>query len=141
MTKPYDPNTFAPSLPTTQRQWTQSIQQVLTGNVDMGTPTGTAAPSSAGVNSGVFTQFTQGNQTGVLIRIAANGVTDTGASYNWAVTGTGVVINHGLLRQPIGFKLVDKDKTVDVYRTAAPDSNQITLASTDNTASVTVYVF
>ena len=77
--KPYDPNTFAHTLPTAHRQWTQSVQQTLTGNVDMGTPKGNA-PSSAGVNAGVYTQFGKGNGSGTLIRIAANGVAGTGAA-------------------------------------------------------------
>jgi len=142
MTKPFDPNSFAHSLPDNHRQWVQSTQNTLVGNVDMGTPSGnTPTTSSYGVNAGVYTQFSKGNGSGVLIRIAANGVMGTGASYNWGATGTGVVINHGLLRQPIGFHVVDSDKQVSVYRTTAPDQNQITLASTDNTSSVTVYVF
>jgi hypothetical protein len=118
----------------------QSVNNVLTGNIDMGSPTGNA-PSSAGVNAGVYTQFQKGNGSGVLIRVAANGVTGTGASYNWGAANVGIVINHGLQRKPIGFHVVDKDGVVDIYRTAAPDENQITLAPTDNTKSVTVYVF
>ncbi len=136
----YDPNTFAHDLPVTHRQWVQSVQEVVNGNVDMGTPKGNA-PSSAGVNAGVYTQFDKGNGSGVLIRVAAQGVAGTGASYNWGGIGVGIVINHGLLRQPIGFHVVDQDKPVQVSRTASPDKNQITLAPTDNTASVTVYVF
>jgi len=137
--KPYDPNTFAHTLPASHRQWTQSVQQALTGNVDMGTATGNA-PSSAGVNAGVYTQFNKGNGSGILIRIAANGSTDTGAAYNWPSSGS-LVINHGLLRQPIGFHVVDQDKNAPVSRTAPPDNNQITLTTTDPTASHTIYVF
>jgi hypothetical protein len=137
--KPYDPNTFAHTLPASHRQWTQSVQQALTGNVDMGTATGNA-PSSAGVNAGVYTQFDKGNGSGILIRIAANGSTDTGAAYNWPSSGS-LVINHGLLRQPIGFHVVDQDKNAPVSRTAPPDNNQITLTTTDPTASHTIYVF
>jgi hypothetical protein len=115
------------------------VQQALTGNVDMGTATGNA-PSSAGVNAGVYTQFNKGNGSGILIRIAANGSTDTGAAYNWPSSGS-LVINHGLLRQPIGFHVVDQDKNAPVSRTAPPDNNQITLTTTDPTASHTIYVF
>ena len=138
--KPYDPNTFAHTLPTVHRQWLQSVQQVLTGNVDMGTPTG-SAPSSAGVNAGVYTQFEQGNSTGILVRIAATGVSGTGAPYNWNGAGTSITINHGLGRQPIGYHVVDMDKAVQVYRTEPPTTENITLAPSDDTASVTVYIF
>jgi hypothetical protein len=140
MTKPFDANTYATQLPTQQRTWTQSVQNVLLGNIDMGTPTSNA-PASAGVNAGVFTQFQKGNGTGNLIRIAAAGATDTGAPYNWTTAGAGVVINHGLLRQPIGFQVVDSDGNSNLSRTAAPDSNQITLTTTDPTVSNTIYVF
>jgi hypothetical protein len=141
--KPFDPNAFAHELPDLHRQFVQSVNQVLNKNVDMGTPTGNTPTNvgTYGINAGVYNQFQQGNGSGVLIRIAAHGLAGSGASYNWAGAGVGIVLNHGLLRQPIGFKIVDKDKAVDVYRTAAPDQNQITLACTDITASVTVYVF
>ena len=141
--KPFDPNSFAHELPTMHRQFVQSVNNVLTGNVDMGTAEGNTPSDTGtyGINAGVYSQFKQGNGSGVLVRITANGLVGSGANYTWAGTGVGISINHGLLRQPIGFKIVDKDKTVDVYRTAAPDKDQITLASTDNTASVTIYVF
>jgi hypothetical protein len=144
--KPFDPNTFAHELPIAHRQFVQSVNNVLNANVDMGTPTGNA-PSTSGVNAGVYTQFNQGNGSGKLIRIAAQGVTDSGADYQWGAVNTGIVINHGLkdssgsFRQPIGFHVADADGPLQVYRTAPPDTNQITLAPTDNTKSVTVYVF
>lgn len=140
MTQPYDPNTFAHKLPMVHRQWVQSVQGVLQSNVDMGTPAG-SAPSTAGVNAGVYTQFKRGNGSGVLIRIAANGVTDTGAPYSWGASAAGIEINHGLGRQPIGFHVVDQDKAVQIYRTAPPTDQSITLAPSDNSASVTVYIF
>jgi hypothetical protein len=141
--KPSDPNTFAHDLPIPHRQFVQSVNTVLNANVDMGAPVGNAPTNATeyGINAGVYTQFKQSNGSGVLVRIAANGVTGSGATYNWGTTGTGIPINHGLLRQPIGFHTVDADKNVTVYRTAVPDQNQITLASTDNSASVTVYIF
>lgn len=137
---PFDPNNFAPKLQLQHMQWVQSVQKVMSGNVDMGVPTG-QAPSTQGVNAGVYTSFGKGNGSGILIRIAANGVTGTGAAYNWGATGTGIEIAHGLERQPIGFHVVDQDKAVQVYRTAPPTSSSITLASSDNTASTTVYIF
>jgi hypothetical protein len=137
--RPYDPNTFAHTLSDSHRQWTQGVQQTLSGNVDMGTAKG-SAPTSAGTNAGVYTQFDKGNGSGTLIRIAATSATDTGAAYNWPASGS-LVINHGLKRQPIGFHVVDQDKNAPVSRTAPPDSDQITLTTTDPTASHTVYVF
>lgn len=140
MSKSYDPNSFVHELPVLHRQWTQSVNQTLNGAVDMGTPKGNA-PDSAGVNAGVYTQFERGNGSGVLIRVAATGVFDTGAPYNWTAPATGLVINHALKRKPIGFHVVDADGQAQVYRTAPPDENTITLATTDDTVSVTVYVF
>ena len=140
MSQSFDPNNFAHDLPLLQRQWVQSVHETVNGNIDMGRATG-KAPDSAGVNAGVYTQFQQGNSSGILVRIAANGVSGTGAPYNWGTTGVGIPLNHGLQRQPIGFHVVDQDKAVQVYRTAAPTDQTITLASSDNTASVTVYIF
>lgn len=141
MARSYDPNAFAHELPTIQRQWAQSVDSVLNGQVDMGSPSGALVPSTDPINAGVYTQFERGNSSGILIRIAGNGVTGTGATYNWGAVNVGIPILHQLQRKPIGFKIVDMDKDVRVYRTAPPDENQITLAPTDNTASVTVYVF
>lgn len=137
----YDPNTFAPSLPTSQRQWTQSVQRVLNGGLEIGTPIVNSPSAPSGVNQGVPTQYEQANGSGIMIRIVANGVTNTGASYNWSTTGTGIVIRHNLARVPVGFHIVDQDKVVQVYRTAPPDQKTITLAPSDNSASVTVYIF
>lgn len=139
MAKTYNPTSLVHQVTNEMRTWVQSVHKILNGAVDMGVPIKQAP--AGGVNGKVYTQFQQGNSSGVLIRVAANGVSGTGAPYNWAGINVGIAIIHGLLRQPIGFKVVDKDKTVDVYRTAAPTTTTITLAPTDNTASVTVYIF
>ena len=137
--KTYNPSVFANKIDHQHRIWVQSVHKALNSGIDMGTATG-SNPLDGSVNAGVYTQFQQGNSSGVLVRVAANGSTSSGASYSWPATG-GLKISHGLQRQPIGFKIVDKDKTVDVFRTAPPDANFITLQPTDKTASVTLYIF
>jgi len=113
-------------------RWLQSVTKTLNGSVDMGAPTSKNA-------AGVYNEFEQGNSSGVLIRIGAHGTTEQ--KYTWGASNVGIPVNHTLRRQPIGFKIVDKDKSVDVYRTAVPDTNIITVAPTDNTANVTLYIF
>lgn len=122
------------------KEWVQSIHKAINGALSLADPSA-KVPTGFGINTGVYTQFNQGNTNGTHIRIAANGVTGTGAAYNWAGIGVGVLIFHKLGRQPIGFAVVDADKDVRIYRTAAPDTNQITLAPTDNTASVTLHIY
>src|SRR5208282_5655107 len=116
------------------------IHNALNGGIDQAIPTA-QEPDSAGINAGVYSKFSQGNLKNQLIRVAASGVTNTNAIYNWTTTGTGIVINHSLGRLPIGFKIVDKDGTVDVYRTAAPTETTLTVAPTDATVSVTLEIF
>lgn len=111
-------------------RWTQSVTKTLNAGVDMGVPTGKNA-------AGVYNTFEQGNGDGVLIRIGATGSSE---ALSWPATGS-LVINHGLGRQPIGFKIVDKDKPVDVSRTATPTVTTISLLPTDHTANVTIYIF
>ena len=111
-------------------KWAQNVDKAFNGNVDMGVPTGTDS-------SGVYNKFEQGNSTGVLVRVGANGSSE---SVQWDATGA-VTIQHGLGRQPIGFKIVDKDGTVDVWRTAVPTDKQITLKSSSPSTNVTLYVF
>lgn len=141
MTKTYDPNTFAHTLPVTQRQWTQDVQTVLNGQVEIGTPVQNSPTAPSGVNQGLPTQYKRANGSGIMIRVAAAGILDTGASWNWAGDGVGIVIKHGLQRTPVGFHVVDQDGAIQVYRTAPSTTTDITLAPSDNTVSVTVYVF
>ena len=129
--RPYDPNTFAHTLPAAHRQFVQSVQETLTGNVDMGTPTSKDS-------TGQYNKFDQGNGSGKLIRIGAFGT--TGNDYTWPASGN-LVINHGLLRQPIGCHVVSSDGHLTVAQPTAPDDNSIILNPSDNTVNTTVYVF
>lgn len=139
MAKTYNPSSHSRKFPTEILPWAQSVHKILTGSVDMGIPN-TQTPASFGINAGVYNTFGKGNGSGILVRITAHGVSGTGAPYSWPGAG-GVTISHGLGRQPVGFHVVDSDKDVRVFRTAAPNAKNITLAPTDNTASVTVYIF
>lgn len=139
MAKTFNPSSVIPILTDSMRQWVQSVHKNLNGALDLGAPA-SSQPQDATINAGVFTQFMKGNGSGILVRIAAHGLTGTGAPYNWPGAGS-LAIAHGLGRQPIGFKLVDKDKAVDVYRTAAPTAQLLTVQPTDITASVTLYIF
>jgi hypothetical protein len=139
MGRTFNPTSFLTEVPEKVRTWVQSVHKQINGTIEHGTPV-KKVPNGFGINTGVYTTFNKANMSGVLIRIAAHGVTGTGAPYNWPAAG-GLVINHGLLKQPIGFHVMDVDKDVRIFRTAAPDINQITLQPTDITASVTLYIF
>ena len=115
-----------------QLQWAQSVYKMANAGVDMGVVTGKNTV-------GVYNEFQQGNGTGILLRIGASGTTEQ--SYKWTTSNSAITINHGLNRQPIGFFIVDKDKAVDVYRTAVPTDINIKLAPTDATVNVTIYIF
>jgi hypothetical protein len=112
-------------------RWAQSVYKMSQGAVGIAQPKGQAA-------SGVYNAFDKDNVDCVLLYIGANG---SGAAITWAATNTGQAINHGLLRQPIGFSIQYKDKTCDVYSTATPTLNVITLAITDDTANTIIKVF
>ena len=129
--KPYDPNTFAHGLPNSHREFLQSIHKTLTGNVDMGTATSKDS-------TGQYNKFEQGNGSGKLIRIGAAGT--TGNDYTWPASGP-LVINHTLLRQPIGCHVVSADNDLRIWQPSSPDENSITLTPSDNTVNTTVYVF
>ena len=115
------------------QQWMQSIHKVTNGNLDFGSTTGLDS-------TGTPNNFNSGNLKSTLIRVGASG-SSNGPKYNWTTTGTGVVINHGLLKQPIGFHVVDSDKPLTVHRTVVADENQITLAPSDATANATIHIF
>jgi len=128
---PQDPNTFAHKLDMLHRQWVQSAQQTLTGGVDMGTPNSKDA-------TGQYNKFDKGNGSGNLIRIGATGSTDN--DYAWPASGP-LVINHKLLRQPIGAHVVSSDNHLTIFQPTAPDKNSITIHPSDNTVNATIYVF
>jgi hypothetical protein len=112
-------------------RWAQSVFKSLNAGLTFASPTAQAA-------GGVYNKFVQDNFDGVMLYIGANA---SGATITWAATNVGQAINHGLHRQPIGFLVTYKDKTVDVYSTATPDVNNITLATTDDTVNTIVFIF
>jgi hypothetical protein len=132
MAKTLNPVDFARGMPAQLLQWAQSVHKQINGSLSMGEPIGKDS-------TGNYNAFNQGNTSGVLIRIGASGT--SGNSYAWTTTGTGISINHGLLKQPIGFHLVNSDKSLNIWQTVTPDVNTITLAPSDATANATVYVF
>jgi hypothetical protein len=132
MAKSINPVDHCLGMPRQQLQWAQTVHTVLNGGVSLGVPTSKNL-------AGVYNNFNQDTSDGVLIRIGASGTTEQ--KYTWTASNVGVVINHELQRQPIGFHVVDSDKDVRIYRTTTPNTNQITLAPTDATANVTLYIF
>lgn len=130
MTKVLNPQHMQAKITPEHLRWAQSVHKTLAGGVDMGIPTGTDS-------TGVFNTFDQGNSSGVLLRV---GSSTSAEPISWPTTGS-LVISHNLGRQPIGFKIVDKDKPVDVSRTAPPTTSTISLTPTDRTANVTLYIF
>ncbi len=139
MAKTLNPVDFARELPTSTLRWAQSLHKIVNGGVDMGVPTKKDA-------TGNYNTFSQGNASGVLVRIGAHG--STGNKLTWAAgAGTPVTIQHGLVdsqnqpRQPIGVHLVASDKDLRVWQPTTPTTESIFLAPSDPTANATVYVF
>ncbi|HEY4799152.1 MAG TPA: hypothetical protein VII99_08775 [Bacteroidia bacterium] len=128
--KTLNPQHMQARITTEHLRWAQSVHKALDGGVDMGVPTGKNS-------AGVYNTFDTGNSSGVLIRVGAVGSTE---KYSWSSSST-VDIKHNLARQPIGFKIVDKDNTVDVWRTALPTATDIQLKTSSNMVNVTLYIF
>jgi len=112
-------------------RWAQSVYKAMTGGLSFGQPSGQAA-------GGVYNAFTPDNFNNVILYIGANG---SGSTLSWTASNTGQAFNHGLQRQPIGFLTLYKNKTCDIYSTATPTTNNITLAVTDDTATTIIMVF
>lgn len=139
MTQVLKPDTMV-GVPASQQRWADYVYRAITGGLEQSIVI-QQEPLDAGINAGVPSQFSVGNMKNQLIRIAASGVSNTNASYKWTLSNIGIVIKHELGRIPIGFKIVDKDKAVDVYRVSAPGIDTLVLAPTDATASVTLEIF
>lgn len=131
--RPVNPSMEAVKTPAGNLRVLKSVAETLNGALSYGQPTGDKD------STGVFSKFTPDNVNNVIIRIGANG--STNGQYQWSSGGI-AKINHGLQRQPVGFKVLDKDATCDVYRTGgAPTVNIIQLTCTDPAANVTVEIF
>lgn len=118
-------------------RWAQSVFKALTGGLTFGQPgntTGGVVTDSAGI----YNSFIPDNFDCKLLYIGAVG---SGSALLWANSNTGQAFNHGLQRQPIGFFVVYKTKACDVYSTATPTKDTITLAITDDTAKTIVLIF
>lgn len=109
----------------------QSIYKAMNGALAEAQPIGQDS-------AGVYNKFQQDNSNGVMIRI---GATDSNEAIKWNQGSAFTAVNHGLQRQPIGFKVYDKDKPCDVFRTNTPTSDIINLTCTDPTANTTIYIF
>lgn len=139
MAKTLNPVDFALELPSKTLRWAQSLHKIINGGVDMGVPTQKD-------NTGNYNTFSQGNTSGVLIRIGAHG--SSGNAITWgAAAGTPVTIQHGLVdsrnqpRQPIGVHLVSSDNDLRIWQPTTPDTTDIFLAPSDPSVNATVYVF
>lgn len=130
--KPTNPTNQGVHTAAGQLRQAKSVFKVLNGGLSYGVPTGTKD------STGCFSEFQNDNIDNVIIRIGANG--SQNGSYQFDAGGN-VSINHGLQRQPIGFKILDKDQSCDIHRTATPDSNFIKLQCTVINANVTVEIF
>ncbi len=125
-------------MPGQVQKWAQSIHQIVNGGIALGQPISKNL-------AGVYNQFSTDNTAGTLIRIGASGTTEQ--QYVWTTSNTPILINHNLVdmqnnpRQPMGFHVVDSDGDVRVYRTVTPTTTQISLAPTDATKNVTLYIF
>lgn len=139
MGQTFNPATLNQELSRQQFQWAQSLHTNINGDIDMGT-IATEAPGAIDA-TGTPANFNKGNGSGVLIRVGASG-SKNGPLYNWTTTGTGVVINHNLGRQPIGFHVVDSDKAnFTAFRTQTATDVTISLAPSDATVNSTIYIF
>jgi len=114
-------------------QQKNSVQQTLDSNVEF------SYPQSLDVNAWPNT-FVPANIRCTAIRVGALGTTPP-SQIAW--TGPNTKISHNLGTQPIGWIVVYKDKTCDVFASSVikNDGQFIYLTCTDTTANVTLLIF
>jgi hypothetical protein len=112
-------------------RWAQSVFKAMSHAVAIAQPNGQDS-------AGRYNAFLQDNIDCILLYIGASG---SGSTLSWGTANTPEPINHGLLRQPIGFIVVFKNKACDVYCPTTPTKDTISLAVTDATATTIVMVF
>lgn len=113
----------------------QSVYKTLNQGIELAVPLGQDS-------TGVYNKFAPGNHSGQMIRICASGTANV--DYAWPATpGDPLVINHGLLKQPLGFHVTDIDAAAKIYRVAGAtlNANSISLATDTPTCNATVFIF
>lgn len=114
-------------------QQKNSVQQTMDTNVEF------SYPASLDTNAWPDT-FNPANVNCTLIRVGALG---TSPPSQTAWTGANTKISHNLGRQPIGWIVVYKNKTCDVFAQSVikNDGQFIYLTCTDTSANVTLLIF
>jgi hypothetical protein len=122
-----------PSVITNQNIQNLSFNNVLNGNVSIGSP---LTYDSAGVPA----TFSQDNGDGILIRVASV-ANPEGLPQAWAGNNVSTTITHNLGRVPIGYYVTKKTGPCDVYDgSSTPTSSAITLCCTTGVDTV-IYIF
>lgn len=133
--KPINPTLDNIKTPQSALRQAQSTYKALNNGLELAVPVGQDS-------TGAYSKFEPGNSSGIMIRIGAFG--STNGQYQWpSAPNTALVINHGLLKQPLGFHVTDVDGNATVYRVsgATLDFNHISLAITDTSVNATVFIF
>lgn len=113
----------------------KSFYKVFVGNIGFGSPTSYDA-------NGVGTVFASDNTNGVLVRVGSLSNPSSLPSF-WGGNNTATAITHNLNRVPVGFIVVSKTLTCDVYNASpfAATKTTITLYTTADTADTLLYIF
>lgn len=111
-----------------------SLYKTLRANISMGS-------AATYASDGSIATYSQDNLDGILVRVAPT-VNPLGLPNSWNGSNVDTLIEHNLARVPIGYIVVKKNKTCDVYDGSVASTTQaITLKNTDGTADTVVYIF
>lgn len=112
----------------------KSVYKTLRANISFGS-------AETYASDGSIATYSQDNTDGQLIRVAEN-ANPLGLSSFWSGSNIDTTINHNLGRIPVGYTIVSKTKTCDVYTgTIVATEQTITLKNTDGTTDTVLYIF
>lgn len=120
--------------PSSHHETLVSMYKTLRGNTSFGSALTYASDGS-------IATYSQDNTDGILIRVAPN-ANPLGLGNFWSGSNSDTTITHNLGRVPIGYIVVSKNKTCDVYTgTIVATLHTITLKNTDGTTDTVIYIF
>ena len=129
--QPINPSKLQLTNPANLARWAQSVFQCLKSGISL------AAGNTTDSND-VYTTFNTDNGDGIMFRIGAAG---SGLTNEWDSGTSQVVLNHALMRLPIGFIVCDLDGNAVIWRAAESTTDVMTLQISDTTVNATVYIF
>lgn len=129
--QPINPAKLQLTNPQQLGRWAQSVFASLKTGIML-------AEGNVTDSNNVFNTFNADNGNGIMIRVGATG---SSLPNKWNAGTSQVVLDHALMRLPVGFIVCDLDANAVIWRAANSTTSNMTLQTNNTAVNATVYIF